>query len=220
MTEEMMNLRSSWRRSPTPTSCAKRLLASRAADGDRSRHADRCRYSEKERVPPGAGVTATATVTGRRGWHGGAAHPQAAQGQLLPRLLEPRRLAEKALTAVIHEANLPGISTRPVDALVKAMGMSGISKQPGKPAVRGDRRQRVKAFLDRPIEGDWPYHVDRRDLREGAPGRPHRLRRRHRGGRRQRRWPPRGARHGYRPHPRPRPSGQPSSEGSGAACAA
>ena len=40
----------------------------------------------------------------------------------------------------------------------------------------------MKAFLDRPIEGDWPYlWID--DLPEGAPGRPHRLRRRHRGGR-------------------------------------
>jgi len=34
--------------------------------------------------------------------------------------------------------------------------MSGISKSTGQPPVRGDRRQ-VKAFLARPIEGDWPY---------------------------------------------------------------
>ncbi len=34
----------------------------------------------------------------------------------------------EALTAVIQEAYAQGISTRSVDDLVKAMGMSGISK--------------------------------------------------------------------------------------------
>ena len=43
-------------------------------------------------------------------------------------ILEPRRMAEKALTAVIQEAYVQGVSTRSVDELVKAMGMSGISK--------------------------------------------------------------------------------------------
>ena len=37
-------------------------------------------------------------------------------------------MAEKALTAVIQEAYIQGVSTRSVDDLVKAMGMSGISK--------------------------------------------------------------------------------------------
>jgi putative transposase len=41
--------------------------------------------------------------------------------------LEPRRLAEKALTAVVQEAYVHGASTRSVDGLVKAMGMTGIS---------------------------------------------------------------------------------------------
>jgi len=44
------------------------------------------------------------------------------------RVLEPRRTAEKALTAVIQEAYVQGISTRSVDELVKALGMSGVSK--------------------------------------------------------------------------------------------
>lgn len=56
--------------------------------------------------------------------------PRAADRQLFPNLLEPRRMAEKALTAVIQEAYIQGISTRSVDDLVKAMGMSGISKSP------------------------------------------------------------------------------------------
>ena len=54
--------------------------------------------------------------------------PKLREGSYFPFFLEPRRLAEKALTAVIQEAYIQGISTRSVDDLVKAMGMSGISK--------------------------------------------------------------------------------------------
>src|SRR3981189_493355 len=82
--------------------------------------------------------------------------PKLRKGSYFPFFLEPRRLAEKALTAVIQEAYIQGISTRSVDDLVKAMGMSGISKsQVSRLCEEID--QRVKAFLDRPIEGDWPY---------------------------------------------------------------
>jgi putative transposase len=82
--------------------------------------------------------------------------PKLRRGSYFPGFLEPRRMAEKALTAVIQEAYIQGISTRSVDDLVKAMGMSGISKsQVSRLCEEID--QRVKAFLDRPIEGDWPY---------------------------------------------------------------
>lgn len=37
-------------------------------------------------------------------------------------------MAEKALLAVVQEAYIQGISTRSVDELVKAMGVTGISK--------------------------------------------------------------------------------------------
>jgi transposase-like protein len=64
-------------------------------------------------------------------------------------------MAEKALTAVIQEAYIQGISTRSVDDLVKSLGMSGISKsQVSRLCEEID--ERVKAFLDRPIEGAWP----------------------------------------------------------------
>ena len=82
--------------------------------------------------------------------------PKLRKGSYFPGFLEPRRMAEKALTAVIQEAYIQGISTRSVDDLVKAMGMSGISKsQVSRLCEEIDGR--VKAFLDRPIEGDWPY---------------------------------------------------------------
>lgn len=82
--------------------------------------------------------------------------PKLRKGTYFPTFLEPRRLAEKALTAVIQEAYVQGISTRSVDELVKAMGMSGISKSQVSRLCE-DIDVRVKAFLNRPIEGEWPY---------------------------------------------------------------
>jgi transposase-like protein len=82
--------------------------------------------------------------------------PKLRKGSYFPGFLEPRRLAEKALTAVIQEAYIQGVSTRSVDDLVKALGMSGVSKsQVSRLCEEID--DRVKTFLDRPIEGDWPY---------------------------------------------------------------
>src|SRR5579884_389728 len=82
--------------------------------------------------------------------------PKLRKGSYFPGFLEPRRMAEKALTAVIQEAYVQGVSTRSVDDLVKAMGMSGISKsQVSRLCAEID--DKVKAFLHRPIEGDWPY---------------------------------------------------------------
>jgi putative transposase len=82
--------------------------------------------------------------------------PKLRKGSYFPFFLEPRRLAEKALTAVIQEAYIQGVSTRSVDDLVKAMGMSGISKSQVSRLVE-EIDERVKTFLNRPIEGDWPY---------------------------------------------------------------
>jgi putative transposase len=65
-------------------------------------------------------------------------------------------MAEKALAAVIQEAYIHGVSTRSVDELVKAMGMSGISKSQVS-RLCAELDERVGQFLNRPIEGDWPY---------------------------------------------------------------
>ena len=54
--------------------------------------------------------------------------PKLRTGSHFPTFLEPRRAAEKALTAVIQEAYVQGVTTRSVDDLVQAMGMDGISK--------------------------------------------------------------------------------------------
>ena len=82
--------------------------------------------------------------------------PKLRTGSYFPPFLEPRRTAEKALAAVIQEAYVQGISTRSVDDLVKALGMTGISKsQVSRLCEEID--ERVNAFLERPLEGDWPY---------------------------------------------------------------
>jgi putative transposase len=82
--------------------------------------------------------------------------PKLRKGSYFPGFLEPRRMAEKALTAVIQEAYVQGISTRSVDDLVKALGMNGISKsQVSRLCAEID--EKVAAFLDRPLEGEWPY---------------------------------------------------------------
>ena len=81
--------------------------------------------------------------------------PKLRKGSYFPSFLEPRRMAEKALTAVIQEAYIQGVSTRSVDDLVRAMGATGVSKsQVSRLCEEIDAR--VKAFLARPLEGDWP----------------------------------------------------------------
>ena len=82
--------------------------------------------------------------------------PRLRRGSYFPGFLEPRRMAEKALTAVIQEAYVHGVSTRAVDDLVKALGMSGVSKSQVS-RLCGEIDERVTAFLTRPLEGDWPY---------------------------------------------------------------
>lgn len=82
--------------------------------------------------------------------------PKLRKGSYFPGFLEPRRLAEKALTAVIQEAYIQGVSTRSVDDLVQAMGMTGVSKSQVSRLV-GEIDDKVQAFLSRPLEGDWPY---------------------------------------------------------------
>ena len=82
--------------------------------------------------------------------------PKLRTGSYFPGFLEPRKPVEKALVAVIQEAWIVGVSTRKVDDLVQAMGMSGISKSSVSKLCR-DIDERVGAFLGRTLEGEWPY---------------------------------------------------------------
>src|ERR671912_2265567 len=82
--------------------------------------------------------------------------PKLRQGSYFPPFLEPRKVSEKALVAVIQEAWIGGVSTRRVDEIVQAMGLSGISKSQVSRLCR-EIDERVTGFLERPLEGEWPY---------------------------------------------------------------
>jgi putative transposase len=73
-----------------------------------------------------------------------------------PLFLEPRKTSEKALVAVIQEAWIGGVSTRRVDELAQAMGLAGIDKSRVSRLCK-DIDERVGAFLERPLAGEWPY---------------------------------------------------------------
>ena len=133
-------------------------LHGRAADGTGGRGPDRRRsrralggsYHPPQRLP-------RPVLGDRSGRHGRVEDPETQEGELLPRgFLEPRRMAEKALAAVIQEAYIQGVSIRSVDDLVQAMGMSGVSKSQVS-RLCGEIDDKVNGFLDRPLEGDWPY---------------------------------------------------------------
>src|SRR5215212_1671933 len=97
--------------------------------------------------------------------------PKLRQGSYFPPFLEPRKTSERALVAVIQEAWIGGVSTRRVDDLVQAMGLTGISKSTVSKLCK-DIDERVNAFLDRPLGGEWPYlWLDATYLRQREGGR-------------------------------------------------
>ena len=129
--------------------------------------------------------------------------PKLRRGSYFPGFLEPRRTAEKALTAVIQEATIQGVSTRSVDDLVKAMGGGGQGsiglpmeylrrdgrhqQEPGLAPVRRDRRTGA-GVPHPPDRGGLALRLAGRDLGQSPARRAHRLGGRdHRGGRQHRR---------------------------------
>src|SRR5215210_4550998 len=82
--------------------------------------------------------------------------PRVRDGGYFPSLLEPRRRAERALAAVVQEAYVHGVSTRKVDGLVKALGMTGISKSRVSELCE-ELDEEVGRFRNRPLEGPYPY---------------------------------------------------------------
>ncbi len=82
--------------------------------------------------------------------------PKVRQGSYFPSFLEPRRRAERALLAVIQAAYVEGLSTRKVDELVQALGLSGVDKSKVSRICR-ELDEAVTAFRNRPLEGDYPY---------------------------------------------------------------
>src|SRR2546423_4146676 len=82
--------------------------------------------------------------------------PKLRQGSYFPPFLEARKSSEKALIAVIQEAWIGGVSTRRVDELGQAMGLSGVSKSQGSKLCQGIHEPR-EAFLYPPPPGESAY---------------------------------------------------------------
>ena len=82
--------------------------------------------------------------------------PRVRDSSYFPSLLEPRRRAERALSAVVQEAYIHGVSTRKVDDLVKALGMTGISKSRVSELCE-ELDGEVERFRNRGLEGPYPY---------------------------------------------------------------
>ncbi len=82
--------------------------------------------------------------------------PKVRDGSYFPSLLEPRRRAERALTAVVQEAYVQGVSTRRVDELVKSLGMTSISKSQVS-RICSELDEEVERFRGRPLSGMYPY---------------------------------------------------------------
>jgi transposase-like protein len=82
--------------------------------------------------------------------------PKLRQGSYYPSLLEPRRPAEKALLAVVQEAYLKGVSTRKVDDLLKALGLTGIDKSKVSRICK-ELDHSVEQFRQRQLQESYPY---------------------------------------------------------------
>jgi putative transposase len=82
--------------------------------------------------------------------------PKLRQGSYFPSLLSPRRRSEKALLAVVQQAYVQGVSTRKVDELLQALGLTGIDKSKVSRVCKA-LDQAVTAFRERPLSDAYPY---------------------------------------------------------------
>jgi transposase-like protein len=82
--------------------------------------------------------------------------PKVRHGTYFPSLLNPRRRSEKALLAVVQQAYIQGVSTRKVDDLLQALGLTGIDKSKVSRICK-ELDSVVEAFRNRPLTDGYPY---------------------------------------------------------------
>ena len=81
--------------------------------------------------------------------------PRLRQGSYLPSFLEPRRRAERALAAVVAQCYVEGVSTRRVEDIAQAMGITSLSKSQVS-RVCAELDELVAAWRNRPLDAG-PY---------------------------------------------------------------
>ena len=82
--------------------------------------------------------------------------PKLRKGSYFPSLLEPRRRTERALVSVVQEAYVQGVSTRKVDALVRSLGIEGVSKSEVSRICK-ELDEAMERFRSRPLTWEYPY---------------------------------------------------------------
>ena len=165
-----------------------RTLAQALMEVEVTQHVGASRYERTCRADGRTQWAPRATVG-----HAGGQHrlrvPRVRDGSYFPSLLEPRRRAERALVAVVQEAYVQGVSTRRVDDLVQALGLTGHQQEPGLAALRRAGRG-GRALPQSPAGGDdLSLRLAGCDLHQGAASRPSRG-----AGGRDRHWAQRGER--------------------------
>ncbi len=82
--------------------------------------------------------------------------PKLREGIPFLSLLEPRKRSEKALLAVVQSACVQGVSTRKVDDLLQALGLTRIDKSKVTPICK-ELAEVVEGFRNRALLGAYPY---------------------------------------------------------------
>jgi putative transposase len=81
--------------------------------------------------------------------------PRVRAGSYLPSFLEPRRRAERALAAVVAQCSVEGVSTRRVEDIAQAMGITSLSKSQVS-RVCAELDELVATWRNRPLDAG-PY---------------------------------------------------------------
>lgn len=79
--------------------------------------------------------------------------PKLREGTFFPSLLEPRKRSEKALLAIVQSAYVQGVSTRKVDHLLQALGLTGIDKSKVSRICK-ELDEAVEDFRSRSLDGE------------------------------------------------------------------